>query len=96
MTLYVIFIEVCVTFIEVCVTFVEVHVTFVKVSLCNLILSVNIPRFLKLAQNRIPTLYGLKHTTPDLSSAINCANVCNRKYKVFFGTETVRICIEII
>ncbi|XP_060552311.1 N-acetylneuraminate lyase-like [Ruditapes philippinarum] len=47
-----------------------------------------IPRFLELAENRIPTLYGLKHTSPELSSAVNCANVCNEKYKVFFGTET--------
>ncbi|XP_045200835.2 N-acetylneuraminate lyase-like [Mercenaria mercenaria] len=47
-----------------------------------------IPRFLQLAQNRIPTLYGLKHTTPDLSSALNCTKACNRKYKIFYGTET--------
>lgn len=50
--------------------------------------NLNISRFLELARNRIPTLYGLKHTTPDLSSALNCSKVCDGKYKIFYSTET--------
>lgn len=48
----------------------------------------NIPKFLDLANSKLPTLYGLKHTTPDLNSALNCSVIHNGRYKIFYGTET--------
>lgn len=46
----------------------------------------NIPRFLELANKRIPTLCGLKHTSPELPSLLNCSTVCGEKYQVMYGT----------
>ena len=56
---------------------------------CFVFFTVNIPRFLELAEKRIQTLSGLKHTSPELHSALNCATVCDGKYQVLFGTEMV-------
>ncbi|XP_052223496.1 N-acetylneuraminate lyase-like [Dreissena polymorpha] len=52
-------------------------------------LHLNIPLFLRLAKHRVPTLYGVKHTTADLNSALNCALACRRKYKIFYGTDAM-------
>ncbi|XP_052789733.1 N-acetylneuraminate lyase-like isoform X2 [Mya arenaria] len=49
----------------------------------------NISKLLNMVEDRIPTFYGLKHTTADLNSALNCTLACNRKYKIFYGTETL-------
>lgn len=46
----------------------------------------NIPRFLELASKRIPTLCGLKHTSPELPALLNCSTVCGGKYQVLTGT----------
>lgn len=48
----------------------------------------NIPKMLELASGQVPTLYGLKHTSPELNSALNCSTASGGRYKVFFGTET--------
>ncbi|KAL4231017.1 hypothetical protein ACF0H5_011389 [Mactra antiquata] len=51
--------------------------------------NLNMPRFLSLAEKRIPTLYGLKHTTQDLNSALACTMICDEKYKIFYGSEAL-------
>ena len=51
----------------------------------------NIPRVLELAEKRVPTLCGVKHTSPELHSALNCSTVCGGKYQIYFGTEMVSL-----
>ena len=46
-------------------------------------------RFLELAEKTIPTLVGIKHSSPELNSLMRCHEYGGDKYHILLGSDDV-------
>jgi len=60
------------------------------------LLTVSNPEFLELAQSKIPTLVGIKHSSPELNSLMRCHVMNNEKYQILLGSDDVSTITYII